>query len=115
MNGRLRDLPLALKLCLVLLPAVALLLVGMTVLLAYLSGRALEAKGLNELRQQNELVVGMVDSYSKSLRQTVTRMAATFADPYPGRVELDTSRTVQVGEGCRRPRVHQGDAGGTQG
>jgi methyl-accepting chemotaxis protein-2 (aspartate sensor receptor) len=98
MNRRLRDLPLALKLCLVLLPAVALLLVGMTVLLAYLSGRALEAKGLNELRQQNELVVGMIDSYSKSLRHTVTRMAQTFADMYPGRVELDASRTVQVGE-----------------
>jgi methyl-accepting chemotaxis protein len=98
MNRRLRDLPLALKLCVVLLPAVALLLVGMTALLTYLSGRALEAKGLNELRQQNELVVGMIDSYSKSLRHTVTRMAETFADYYPGRVELDDSRTVQVGD-----------------
>jgi hypothetical protein len=98
MNRRLRHLPIAVKFSLALLPAIALLLLGLAVVLAYLSGRSLEAKGLNELRQQNELVVGMIDSYSKSLRHTVTRMAETFADYYPGRVELDDSRTVQVGD-----------------
>lgn len=95
---RFRDLPIAVKFSLLLLPAVAILLCLLTLAQAWVSASSLENKGLAELRQKNELIVGMIDSYHKSLKHTVTRLAGVFAGYYPGRFELDESGLIQIGE-----------------
>jgi methyl-accepting chemotaxis protein-2 (aspartate sensor receptor) len=95
---RFRDLPIAVKFCLLLLPAVALLLTGLALIQAWLSSSSLEAKALAELKQKNELVVGMMDAYNKSLKHTVLREGDVFLTYYPGRVELDESHLIQVGD-----------------
>ena len=61
---RFRDLPIAVKFCLLLLPAVALLLSGLALIQSWLSSISLEAKALADLTQKNELVVGMMNAYN---------------------------------------------------
>jgi methyl-accepting chemotaxis protein len=98
MPMRFRDLPIAVKFSLMLLPAAAVLLTLLAVVQAWVSTTSLEKKGLAELKQKNELIVGMLDSYNKSLKHTVTRLADVFASYYPGRYELDDAHLVQVGD-----------------
>jgi methyl-accepting chemotaxis protein-2 (aspartate sensor receptor) len=95
---RFRDLPIALKFSLLLLPAVAVLLAGLAIIQAWISSASLEAKALAELEQKNALIAGMMEAYSKSLKHTVLREGEVFLTYYPGRYELDESHLVQVGE-----------------
>ena len=74
---RFRDLPIAVKFSLLLLPAVACLLTGLAVIQSSLSSASLEGKALAELKQNNELVVGMMDAFNKSLKHTVLRQEMT--------------------------------------
>ena len=98
MRFRFSDLPIAVKFSLLLLPVVAVLLTILALAQAWVSTSSLETKGLNELKQTNELIVGMMDAYNKSLKQTVSRLGDVFAGYYPGRYELDESHLIQVGE-----------------
>ena len=95
---RFRDLPIAVKFSLLLLPAVACLLTGLAVIQSSLSSASLEGKALAELKQKNELVVGMMDAFNKSLKHTVLRQGEVFLTYYPGRYELDDSHLIQVGD-----------------
>ncbi len=95
---RFRDLPIAVKFSLLLLPAVAVLLGSLAFVQAWVSTNSLESKGLAELKQKNELIVGMIDSYNKSLKHSVTRLGEVFASYYPGRYELDEAHLMQVGD-----------------
>jgi methyl-accepting chemotaxis protein len=95
---RLRDLPIAVKFSLILLPAVALLLALLALVQAWVSTTSLEKRGLAELKQQNELIVAMIDSYNKSLKHTVTRLAEAFGSYYPGSYELDEAHVMPVGD-----------------
>ena len=97
---RFRDLPIAVKFCLLLLPAVALLLTALAVIQASLSSASLESKALADLKQKNELIVGMMDAYNKSLKHTVLREGEVFLTYYPGRYELDDTHLMQVGDGA---------------
>ncbi len=95
---RFRNLPIAVKFSLLLLPSVAFLVISLAFLQAWISSSSLEAKGITELGQKNELISGMIDSYNKSLKHTVARLAETFIGYYPGRYELDQSQLVRVGD-----------------
>src|ERR1700674_567394 len=98
MPMRFRDLPIAVKFSLLLLPAVALLLGSLAIVQAWVSTNSLESKGLAELKQKNELIVGMIDSYDKSLKHSVTRLGEVFPTYYPGPYELDEAHLMQVGD-----------------
>jgi methyl-accepting chemotaxis protein len=95
---RFRDLPIAVKFSLLLLPAVALLLSGLALIQFWLSSASLEAKALAALTKKNELVVGMLDAFNKSLKHTVLREGEVFLTYYPGHYELDEAHLVQVGD-----------------
>ena len=62
-----------------------------------MSSSSLQKQGLADLQQKNQLIVGMMDSYNKSLQHTVSRLADTFDSYYPGRWELDEAHLIQVG------------------
>ena len=94
---RFRDLPIAVKFAGVLLPALAALLASLAVVQAWVSSSSLEKKGLADLQQKNQLIVGMMDAYNKSLQHTVHRLAETFDSYYPGRWELDEAHLTQIG------------------
>jgi methyl-accepting chemotaxis protein len=95
---RFRDLPIAFKFSLLLLPALAGLLAALAIIQSSLSGASLEGKALAGLKQKNELIVGMIDAYNKSLKHTVMREGEAFMSYYPGRYELDESHLIQVGD-----------------
>jgi methyl-accepting chemotaxis protein-2 (aspartate sensor receptor) len=94
----LRNLPLATKFSLILLPVIALLLALLAAIQSSLSSSSLDRKAITELTRKNELILGMVDAYDKSLKHTVTQLATVFAGYHPGRFELDESSLIQVGE-----------------
>jgi methyl-accepting chemotaxis protein len=98
MTRTLRDLPLATKLALILLPAIALLLGVLAVVQSLVASHSLESKALGDLTRRNELILGMVDAYDKSLKHTVSQLATVFSTYYPGRFELDETNLMQVGD-----------------
>src|SRR5678809_261940 len=98
MRYRFRDLSIAVKFSVLLLPVVAVLLTVLALTQAWVSTSSLEGKALNELKQKNELIVGMMDSYNKSLKHTVSRLGEVFAAYYPGRYGLGESHSLQVGD-----------------
>ncbi len=98
MNLRLRDLSVATKFCVILLPAVALLIGVLAFVQAWVAGSAASRSAVEDLQHSNALITGMIDAYNRSLIATVGRLAETFDAYYPGRFELDPTVLVQVGE-----------------
>src|SRR5690606_4424913 len=98
MNLRLRDLSVATKFSVILLPAVALLIGVLAFVQAWVAGSAASRSAVEDLQHNNALITGMIDAYNRSLIATVGKLAETFDAYYPGRFELDPTVLVQVGE-----------------
>ena len=71
--------------------------------------RPMRAKVDAELQAKTALIVGMVDAYDSSLRQSVERLGSVFAASVPGVAELGSERVAVAGRPTPVLRV-----GGTQ-
>ena len=91
MRASLREASVATKFSLILLPAIALLLGLLAFVQAWVSSGSVQSKALADLKQRNELLVGMVDAYNRSLKQAVGKLAAAFDSYHPGRFDVDES------------------------
>lgn len=98
MNLRLRDLSVATKFSVILLPAIALLIGMLAFVQTRVASSAAERSAVDDLRHNNGLITSMIDAYNQSLTGTVVKLAQSFDAYYPGRFELDASAPVQVGE-----------------
>jgi len=98
MNLRLRDLSVATKFSVILLPAIALLIGVLAFVQAWMGSSAASRTAVEDLQHNNALITGMIDAYNRTLEATVGKLAGTFDAYYPGRFELDTTVLVQVGE-----------------
>ena len=98
MNLRLRDLSVATKFSVILLPAVALLIGVLAFVQAWVGSSAASRTAVEDLQHNNALITGMIDAYNRSLEATVGKLAETFDAYYAGRFELDPTVMVQVGE-----------------
>jgi len=98
MNLRLRDLSVATKFSVILLPAIALLIGVLAFAQAWMASSSAQRAAIEDLRHNNQLILGMIDAYNRSLVATVEKLAATFESYHPGRFEVDPALPVQVGE-----------------
>ncbi len=98
MNFRLRDLSVATKFSVILLPAVVLLVGTLAFVQAWVASNAAQRGAVDDLRHNNELIVGMIDAYNRSLVATVDKLAHAFDAYYPGGFELEPAMPVQLGD-----------------
>jgi len=98
MNVRLRDLSVAMKFSVILLPAIALLIGILAFVQAWVASSAAQRSAVEDLQHNNELILGMIDAYNRSLVATVDKLAQTFDTYYPGRVEIDPALPLPAGE-----------------
>ena len=98
MNVRLRDFSVAMKFSVILLPAIALLIGILAFVQAWVASSAAQRSAVENLQHNNELIMGMIDAYNRSLVATVSKLAQTFDGYYPGRVEIDPASPLPVGE-----------------
>ncbi len=97
LHMRIRDMPIATKFALILLPAIAVLLIGLALLQSILAGRSLEHKSESQLKLNNSLVVGMIDSYNMTVRHAVNRLGEVFGSFFEGRFSLEESDMRAIG------------------
>ncbi|MBM3394735.1 MAG: hypothetical protein FJY37_08915 [Betaproteobacteria bacterium] len=69
LDRKFKDFSLAAKFSLVMLPAVGILLIGLAMVQSHLAARSLEQKSEAQLRLNNQLAVGMIDSYNMTVRE----------------------------------------------
>jgi len=98
MNVRLRDLSVAMKFSVILLPAIALLIAMLAFAQAWVASSAAQRSAVEGLQHDNELIMGMIDAYNRSLVGTVGKLAQTFDTYYPGGVEIDQTLLLPAGE-----------------
>lgn len=97
-----RDLPIALKLNIVIVGAITgVMLVSGVFLGGWLKAR-LEEKSLSELQRVNQQVVDMVDAYSQVLERSAQMLGTQFADPLPRDISNDQPQANQAVESFTR-------------
>jgi len=99
MDLRLRNLSVATKFSVILLPAIAVLIGVLAFAQAWLASSAAQRTAVEDLQHNNELVMGMIDAYNQSLVATVGKLAQTFDAYHPGRFEIDPAAPVRIGDG----------------
>lgn len=105
--SKIRNLPISAKLALVLLPAVGVLLIALALVQSTLSSRSLERKSESQLQLNNQLVVGMIDSYNTTVKQAVHRLTEVFSASFAGRFSLDEGDLRLAGD-VRVPTLRTG-------
>jgi len=95
---RIRDISLASKLIIAQAVALSALLSVVICLLTGMVSRQVEQRSFAELHKTNLLVVDMIDAYSKSLQQSTQRLGNVFTASLPGRLDLDESHTIAIGD-----------------
>ncbi len=89
MLRKLRDLNIGLRFCVVFIPLLGLLLGALAFALSSTMAGSLEARGLSDLRRQNELILGLLGSYHQTVVQSTTRLGEVFASALPGPYSLN--------------------------
>jgi X-X-X-Leu-X-X-Gly heptad repeat protein len=92
------DLPIAAKLNLVLIVAVALVLGLAGFFLSYGLGQKIEASSLADLRRTNQQVIDMIDAYSSALERSAEMLGAQFTASLPKRLTRDEANPVATGD-----------------
>ena len=98
MTQRLFAGSLAVKLAGIAFLLILLLLSAFAWGLSVYAGRVLEDKGIDQIRAQTDLVVGMITSYEGALAQEADRLMAIFAGQFRGRFVLDAEHPTPIGE-----------------
>ncbi|MFA7292401.1 MAG: methyl-accepting chemotaxis protein [Rhodocyclaceae bacterium] len=92
-----RRTSVATKLVLVLATSIAVLLAAAAIGLSSFLTKQLEQKALDGLQNTNRMVIGMIDTYNRSLEQTVQRLGQVFAANYGQAFLLDASGALHHG------------------
>ncbi|MFA7268755.1 MAG: methyl-accepting chemotaxis protein [Sterolibacterium sp.] len=103
------DLPIAGKLNMVLIAAIALVMGVAGILLSHWLGQKLEERSLADLARTNRQVVDMIDAYSSALERSAEMLGAEFASGLPKRLVLDSGHPLQTANG-NFPALHGGDS-----
>jgi methyl-accepting chemotaxis protein len=101
-------LGLATRFAIIGLALLIVVLTGLTWVVSAKTGQTMDERGVRELAKQVELVVDMVETYDRSLRDAAGRISAMFAGTFPGKISVDTSKMVTVG-GSDAPTIKSGD------
>ncbi|MCK9386893.1 MAG: methyl-accepting chemotaxis protein [Sulfuritalea sp.] len=102
------DLPIAGKLNVVLIAAIAVVLGVAGILLSYWLGQKLEERSLADLQRTNRQVVDMIDAYSSVLERSAEMLGANFAATLPKRLALDSGHALPTASGSF-PALRGGD------
>ncbi|CAG0996219.1 partial Methyl-accepting chemotaxis protein 4, partial [Rhodocyclaceae bacterium] len=102
------DLPIAGKLNVVLISAVAVVLGCAGVFLSYWLGNKLEERSLADLQRTNQQVVDMVDAYAAAVERSAELLGAQFASGLPRHASIDAGRSIPSGNGSF-PALRLGD------
>lgn len=92
-----KNVSVARKLILVLAASIALVLTIAAFVLSGFLTRKLEQKALEGLESSNRMVIDMIDTYNRSLEQTVERLGQVFASNYPQGFILDGNGSLRHG------------------
>jgi methyl-accepting chemotaxis protein len=71
---------------------------GLAVLVSQKTMATLDERATNELAKQTELVIDMVATYDRSLRDAAERLGRSFASAFSGKFTVDPKSTVKVGD-----------------
>ena len=102
------DLPIAGKLNVVLIAAIAVVLGVAGIVLSYWLGQKLEERSLADLQRTNRQVVDMIDAYSSVLERSADMLGANFAASLPKRLALDSGHALPTAGGSF-PTLRGGD------
>jgi methyl-accepting chemotaxis protein len=69
---------------------------------------ALDERSLAQLTVQTDMVITMMDTYDKNLRETSGRLGGLFASSFNGEFSVDATKTVKIGE-VQAPVMKIGD------
>lgn len=94
---RVNHLSIGAKITLLQAVLVIMLIGGGTTLLSLFINHRLDVRNMTDLEQRNELMITMMESYSQSLNQSVSKFAQVFASLLPGTFDLDESNQLAVG------------------
>ena len=98
-NTSFGDLPIAGKLNIVLIAAIAVILGLAGIVLSNSLADKIEERSLADLKRTNRQVVDMIDAYSSVLERSAEMVGGQFAAGLPRRLSLDGGRTLQTGSG----------------
>ena len=96
MLQKLRDLSIASKLALLALLSILLVLTGLSIYVVTASKKALMSGEVEALKQKNQLVIDMIDTYDHSLHQPTLTLLNVFRSLFP-ETFTRSQHTVQVG------------------
>jgi methyl-accepting chemotaxis protein len=69
---------------------------------------ALDDRSLVQLTVQTDMVITMMDTYDKNLRETAGRLGGLFASSFTGEFSVDNAKTVKFGD-VQAPVMKSGD------
>ena len=70
---------------------------------------ALDERSLAQLTVQTDMVITMMDTYDKNLRETAGRLGGLFASSFSGEFSVDNTKTVKFGD-VQAPVMKNGDS-----
>jgi methyl-accepting chemotaxis protein len=96
-HSRFGDLPIAGKLNLILIAAIAVILGLAGIFLSQWLGQKIEERSLADLKRTNQQVVDMIDAYASVLERSAEMLGAQFTASLPKRLFRDDVHMVQTG------------------
>jgi len=98
-GNRFGDLPIAAKLNIVLLAAIAAILGLAGFVLSHWLGQKIEERSMADLRRTNQQVVDMIDAYASVLERSAEMLGAQFTATLPKRLALDSTHLIATANG----------------
>ena len=107
--SRVKNLPISVKLSMLLFVLTLAAFAGLTLLATTLTTRALDAKGANEIALRAGQIVKTIDLVNRELRDAAVPLSQLFADMLPEKLVLDPARSVDI-NGTATPALLHGKA-----
>ncbi|MBW7900112.1 MAG: methyl-accepting chemotaxis protein [Rhodocyclaceae bacterium] len=107
-NRSFGDLPIAAKLNIVLLAAIAAILFLAGLFLSHWLGQKIEERSLADLRRTNAQVIDMIDAYASVLERSAEMLGAQFTATLPKRLVLEPSHPLSTA-GSEFPTLRGGE------
>src|SRR5262245_23187223 len=82
---------------------------GLAVVVSQKTMKTMDERSTAELTKQTELVIDMVATYDRSLRDAAVRLGNSFAGAFSGKFTVDPKATVKIG-GVDAPVIRDGAA-----
>src|SRR5450830_545549 len=86
------------KLTSLTLALVGALFIAAMLLISYATSTMLEHRSMNQIAGETRGVVNMVEMFDRSVNSQVERFSNMFANSFPEKFSLDSSRTIQIGD-----------------